>query len=178
MGTIRPTGRRRRRRWMARGALALVVVALAINAAIPRFDCPPRPGADESAAIGRLQGIYVAERDFIAARAIDLDGDGRGEPGTFEELAGVKPLRGGGERLAVPLLSPSFSRVEESCVRVCGYLFHLELFAAPSDTGAIATEFRVDARPDPKGSTGRRLFYVDGRGIVMEKRGGDAWRPV
>lgn len=169
---------RPRRIWTHRGVAMLVVLALALYAAIPRFDDKPRPCADESAAIAHLRNVFEAEREFIAARCIDLDGDGRGEPGTFEELAGVKPLRGGGGRVAVPFLSDSFAHVENGGVRICGYLYCLELFPDPGARSSVATEFRADARPDPKGSTGSRLFFIDGRGVVMEKRGADAWRPV
>lgn len=168
---------RPRRSWSRRGATLLVLAALAVYAAIPRFDDGPRPEADETGAIARLRNIFDAERDFIAGRWIDVDGDGRGEPGTFEELAGAKPLRGGG-RLLTPLLSQTYSHVEDGCVRTCGYVFHLELFPAVDAASSVATEFRVDARPDPKGSTGHRIFFVDRRGIVMQKRGAEEWRPV
>jgi hypothetical protein len=168
---------RPRRSWSRRGATLLVLAALAVYAAIPRFDEAPRPGAEETAAIARLRTIFNAERDFIEGRWIDRDGDGRGEPGTFEELAGAKPLRGGG-RLFTPLLSSTYARVEDGCVRSCGYLFHLELFPAAAAASSVATEFRVDARPDPDGSNGHRLFFVDRRGVVMQKIGAGEWQPV
>jgi hypothetical protein len=170
--------RRTRRRWVGRGVALFVIAAFAAYAAIPDLDGPPRPGADASAAISRLRNIHSAEMEFIAARAIDLDGDGRGEPGTLEELTGVKPLRGGGDRLAVPLLFPFFHHVEEGCVLSCGYLFRLELFADPAASSSVATQFRVDAWPDPKTGHGDRRFMIDGGGVVMEKRGRDGWRPV
>lgn len=182
MGTIRRLRRRIRRRirrpWVERGFALFVIVAFAAYAAIPNLDGGVRPGANATAAIARLRNIWSAETDFIAARAIDLDGDGRGEPGTFEELAGVKPLRGGGDPLKVPLLSSTFTHVEEGSILACGYLFHLELFADPAAASPVATQFRADAWPDPKTGHGDRRFYVDGDGVVMEKRGRDVWRPV
>jgi hypothetical protein len=143
--------------------------------AVPRFNDGPRRFADETTAFARLKQIYAAERQFMAAKAIDRDGDGRGEAGYFAELAGATPLRGGGGPLETPLLPPIFARCADGVVRTCGYDFELKLptadgrwvgVAEAAAVGVDASEenFRVDAWPDAVNGTGGRSFFIDARG--------------
>ena len=171
-----------------RSLAAAAILLFAFWAAVPRFDDRPRRKADESTAFARLKSIFEAEKQFMAARAIDRDGDGRGEAGFLGELAGVGPLRGGG-RLETPLLSPIFACFADGVVRTCGYEFEVKLptadgrrvgvaAAAAVDVDASEVDFRVDAWPDPLNGSGGRLFFIDGRGEVMARRGDEPWSVV
>ncbi|MBL8901161.1 MAG: hypothetical protein JNM84_26275 [Planctomycetes bacterium] len=86
----------------------------------------------ERAAIATLKNIASAQAQLQASGAIDVDGDGAGEYGTFAELSGACTLRGATNTLNPPVLSAAFRRVQRGAVERAGYFFAIFL---PDATG-------------------------------------------
>lgn len=165
--------------------LAAVVTAMIClwMLAVPDFDAGPRPQANENAAIATLQSIHTAQRRFVDARAIDRDGDGKGEAGFFGELAAAAPVRGG-ERLGKPMLPSVFGQLKQGRAHRSGYWFELYLpvgdgswvvegLATEPDADASERDWAVCAWPDGSDDHDRRAFLLDGQGRVWACGNGD-----
>ncbi|MBK8976137.1 MAG: hypothetical protein IPM29_09435 [Planctomycetes bacterium] len=145
-----------------------------------------RTNANESAAIATLKNISSAQAQCQASGVIDVNGNGAGEYGSFAELAGVAPIRGGDgrERISPPVLSASLGRVTEGVVVRSGYVFRMFLplscdgrWVAEANDGG-SERLGVDpasaevlwcayAWPVSYGESGSRAFFVDASGDVL-----------
>ena len=137
---------------------------------------------NEQAAIATLKNIGSGQAQCQASSIIDVNGNGRGEYGTFAELTGRDVVRGGKFAMSPPVLSTSFQRVERGAVQRSGYCFCIflpgkdgapvaELAGGGPDVGAIdaaraETEWCVYAWPIEAGVTGQRVFLIDQSGDV------------
>jgi hypothetical protein len=155
------------------GGLALLWLLL-----VPNFGgggC--RLNANESAAIATLKNIHSGQTQFRDHKAIDTDGDGKGEFGWFAELSGGAPLRGSRDDLPLltPVLSTAFQRVVAGTVQRSGYHFQMWLpgpegtwrhegETGPVDAAAAASAYRCAAWPNE--GAGKRAFFGDEQGAV------------
>lgn len=103
----------------------------------------------ERDALTELRTLRAAQLAFRDARALDADGDGRGEFGDFAALAGR------------PGVSTEFRKVLESGeVRRFGYCFRLY---QPVGVDPREIDYLVYAWPEAHGRTGVRAFVLEGR---------------
>jgi len=98
-----------------------------------------------------MRNICSAQTQFRALAAADVDGDGVGEFGAFQELSSGKPVRGRGALLDPSRLSRAFRDVEPSGIlRRSGFCYRLYLPApegvATHEVGEQKTAF--DLLPD------------------------------
>ncbi len=117
--------------------IVVAIIAIIASVAIPRL-MAARLSANESAAISTLRSLTSAQAQVQSSGAIDTDGDGAGEYGSFAELAGTFPCRvsnagapGAGtvgtDELNPPVLSAAFGNVVASQVQRSGYVFQMYL---------------------------------------------------
>lgn len=141
-----------------------------------------RMKANEAAAIGTLRSLVSAQAQFQRACEVDQDGDGTGEYGFLQELAGITFLRGKQKALEYGYLSKSIGMVNErGVVSKSGYYFCCYL---PGKDKAILEKlgqqevnqdaansqenyFIVYAWPIEYGKTGNRAFAVNQAGEVV-----------
>jgi hypothetical protein len=163
---------------------ALTIAILGTVAIVrPCGHCCPRIHANESAAIATCRNIASAQMQFQCTLAVDLDGDGRGEAGTFREMSGYSILRRGAGpwRLDPPVLSGAFKHPSpEGEVTRSEYFFRILLPDGQggwivADTSALARA-NVDAseehwcayaRPSEFREGQTRTFFVDESGEVL-----------
>lgn len=96
---------------------------------------PPRHGhGNDTAAMATLRNLSNVQAEFSASRAVDLDGDGVGEFGSFQELTASSGLRTDpaagvrGGPLKPAMLSPSLASVDaQGTVTKAGYRFRILL---------------------------------------------------
>jgi hypothetical protein len=147
-----------------------------------RFMRPRSCGGNEVSAISTLRNVSSSQEQFRAACAVDEDGDGRGEYGTFVEMAGGEPLRGRDDVLSPPVLSGAFkTRTPQGEVSRSGYRFLLRLAAKDGsfvtdtcrgsatglvDPDAAEAHWRCYAWPATYDVSGLRTFFIDERGDV------------
>lgn len=182
--------------------LGTALILLVATAAVPFLSDGAR--TSETSAIGTLRSIASAEQAFRRACYVDMDGDGKGEFGTFRELSAGAPLRAhlGRQLLDPPLLSPSFHAVDvNGCVERSGFAFRLYL---PARDGTWVCADRNDRKVSVDGAESRfrafawplrrterydRVFCVDESGAVRATREPvepatlhattlEGWRPV
>ena len=134
-------------------------------------------GGNETSAISTLRNISSSQEQFRHAGAVDEDGDGLGEFGTFADLSGGKAPRGRDAVLSPPVLSGAF--------RTCSLLgevtrsgYHIRLWlpakdgsfvsegrrnvgAGVLDADAAETRWRVYAWPSAYDVSANRTFYID-----------------
>ena len=172
--------------------LMIVVAIIAIIAAIavPNL-LSSRLAANEANAIAALRNLVSAQAQFQTTGAVDDDGDGAGEYGTFGEMSGLTALntRPGGLGLAgtlePPILGATFQNVDATGrVDKSGYLFLMFLPDAanaaiaelagggPGAVSADACEFlwACYAYPKDVGTTGNRAFFVNQRGEIYQTK--------
>lgn len=168
--------------------LMIVVAILAIIAAlaVPNL-LSARLAANDNNAITTLRNLVNAQATFLSQAAIDADGDGGGEYGTFAELAGLVPLnlRGPGSPLPLdpPILSPSaYAADAQGRVQKSGFFFQIFL----GDANAQGLPEIAGGGPDPAvdpdraeamwscyawpispGTSGNRSYFVDHRGQIF-----------
>ena len=111
--------------------VAGILILAAIAAVLPvSWNDHPRLHANETAAIANLRNAASAQSMFVAARAVDVDGDGAFEYGTFRELSGAGDLRADPARgrLDPPMLSGAFKFPDSNGVITrSGYCFRILL---------------------------------------------------
>ncbi len=165
------------------GALVLAAGAVAFLWIRATRTAHSHVSVNEAAAIATLWNLAACEEQFRSARIVDVDGDGRGEFGFFEEMtgaAGPRTSAEGGSRgtpLECPLLSPAMApRPGNVPVEKAGYLFRVWLpgtpgeassetgaglpFALPVDTDLAEEHWCACAWPATDAS-GARVFFVD-----------------
>ena len=136
---------------------------------------------NESAAIATLKNISSAQAQCQAMGIIDVNQNGAGEYGTFAELTGRDPVRGGAKPIVPPVLSVAFAKIEAGVATRSGYHFRLflpakdgtalpELDRGGPDAGVDAaqseTVWCLYAWPVEPGSSGQRAFFIDQSGDV------------
>lgn len=184
-GTVFASIRRPVLRWS--GPTLSVLLALGLGAwllppsslIVSRIDC------GESAAIATLKNLHWAQQEFAARAAVDCDGDGHGEYGTFAELNGTADLRHptGSDRpphrLVPPVLGTWAATAQAGRVTSSGYCFQVWLTAGDGrwrgdGTGGDAVTRRWCAYAWPAGEgRSRRVFFVDDQGDVYASANGD-----
>ena len=170
--------------------LMIVVAVISIIAAIaiPNL-LAARVNANEAAAISALRNISTAQAQLQAACRIDVDQDGIGEFGHFQDLTGVNgyrrdPLRQQlGPRARNVPLSSSFARDDGNGVRAnSGYRFRIHMPRAdqgaiwergngqrlpyPVDTDFAETMWCAYAWPESPHSSERRVFFLNHEGLL------------
>jgi len=138
---------------------------------------------NESAAIATLKNISSAQAQCQASGAIDANGNGSGEYGTFAELTGRDVVRGGDKAINPPVLSTAFRKVDNGVVVRSGYCFRIwlpgkdgvpigeapkgGLAVADVDAGRAETTWCLYAWPVEAGVSGQRAFLMDQSGDVL-----------
>jgi hypothetical protein len=174
---------------MPRPAFQRVLTGLALAAATaPAVADDARIVENEAAAVATLRAVAVAQAQFQASGAVDLDVDEVGEFGMFRELSGVS-LRwspdgtGYGPPLDPPLLPSEFATMTTwSEVRDGGYLFKMFLPGAAGSavgetwgnyafSGSVSSDLAETtwccyAWPVRYGRTGLRTFFVNQAGRI------------
>jgi prepilin-type N-terminal cleavage/methylation domain-containing protein len=169
-------------------AIAVVIVGVAASVAVPAA-MNRSILANEASAIVALRDIATAQERFKAAKYVDVNGDGVGEYGLFRELSGAVGVRTNadaatvGGKLDSPLLPPGFRRFNRNSeVRRAGYLFNMFLpsvvgigtpevsvgpLAGALDSKLAATYWCCYARPQKRGVTGDRTFFINQTGDIV-----------
>ncbi len=175
--------------------LMIVVAIIAIIAAIaiPNL-LSARLNANETSAISTLRTIGSSQAQFQTSAKADVDNDGTGEFGMFQELSGAIAVRTasdgtsvGGSVLNPTNLSGAFRTVNANAeVSRSGYLFKMFLpgkggaavgegvgaaLARDSvvDTDLAETTWCCYAWPVQYGKTGNRTFFVNQAGDITCK---------
>lgn len=141
-----------------------------------------RLAANEAAVIAMMRAISTAQFQFKSSGELDSNNDFGYEYGTLGELAAIDDLRGTGAKLARNLLSRGSAEVDAiGWSTHHGYHFCLYLPDAsgaglagiPSNNGSFDPEMAKNywtcvAWPTTAGSTGRRAFFVNQQGQVLQ----------
>jgi len=157
-----------------------------------------KKSSNETVAIATLRNLCSAQAQMQASGKIDADQDGIGEHGTFLEMTGSVGVRKGqdftsqGGKMEPPILSKALSEVgPDGVVRKSGYCFRIFLPDTEKrsgfvhETGPAATvgvkggtgKVLVDlsettwcayAWPEKIGDSGRRVFFINQSGDVMQ----------
>ena len=167
----------------------LSILGLAVAAEFTDLGCGGF-ASNGTAAIATLRNLASCEIQFRAAAKVDVDGDGRGEYGTFGEMTGAVGLRTDaagrtrGEVLRPAILSPALANVSaEGIVTKSGYCFRIflparggsahegkrgEAFSAPVDVDAAEDRWCAYAWPVKRDSGPHRAFTVGPSGDVLQ----------
>ena len=162
--------------------LMIVVAIIAVIAAIavPNL-LVAKSSANESAAIAAMRQLVTCQAQVLNQRFVDMDGDGRGEFAFFGELAGsLSPRGGAGGVMTPPLLSHSFSNVQNGRISRQGYHFMIYLPDAAGigleelsntyasvDADLAEENWCCYAWPANRGTTGRRVFFANQSGELL-----------
>lgn len=161
--------------------IVTTVFGVLASVAVPNL-LSSRLAANEAAVIATMRAISTAQFQFISAAELDSNNDFGYEYGTLGELAAIDNLRGTGEKLARNLLSTGSAQVDNvGWATHHGYHFCLYLPSAsgvgvvgmPANSGSIDAEqsqrfWTCVAWPTTVGSTGRRAFFVNQQGQVLQ----------
>ena len=151
--------------------IVVAIIAIIASVAIPRL-MAARLSANESAAVSTLRSMTSAQAQVQSSGAIDSDGDGAGEYGSFGEMAGATPCRisaGGApaagaapaDILNPAVLSAAFGNVNATSQVVrSGYVFQIYL---PGTAGTPANPLAED----PTGGFGAGAFPDPDNGEVL-----------
>ncbi len=170
--------------------IVIAIIAIIAAIAIPNL-LSARVSANESNAISTLRNLVSAQAQFQSSGAMDEDGDGTGEYGSFGELSGAVNLQrnsvGVAARLNPPILPATFQVIDgNGRAQKSGYLFLMYL---PDNAGAgvpeVVTTGGAGATVDPNtceavwccyawpvtpGTTGNRAFFVNQRGEILQTK--------
>jgi len=164
--------------------IVVAIIAIIASIAIPNL-LSARLNANEAAAISTLRNVVSAQAQIQSQAAIDEDGDGIGEHGSFAEMAGSVALRSTGANLSPPVLSGALGIVDgNGYVNKAGYYFAMYLpdnagDPQPEDANGGITAGNVDpdlcentwacfAWPVNLGNTGNRTFMVNQSGDLLQ----------
>ncbi len=140
--------------------------------------------ANETSAMATLKMICAAQEQFRATVAVDQDGNGEGEYGFLQELAGTAAFRGNKEgKKADPPFLPQYMGFCDPSGRIVrnGYFFAVylpgESSAAASGSDVPAADAKSAARQEQAycvyawpiiyGNTGRRTFFMNQSGQIF-----------
>jgi len=146
-----------------------------------------RRNANEAAAIATLKNISSAQAQCQASGVIDVNGNGAGEYGSFAELAGAVAVRSGSSKIAPPVLSSAFAKVDgDGIVTRSGYHFRIYLPDVKSrgvhENGLSVTGVDPNlaevlwccyAWPTAAGDSGNRAFFINQAGDVLACKNAD-----
>ncbi len=124
---------------------SIIVIIAAI--ALPRL-MRARLNSNESSAVGGLRTFSSAQTNFQGSATIDVDGDGTGEYGTFQQLTFATPQ----------FIDNSLGSGQKN-----GYFFFATIPPNPNDAEIM---WEATAYPIAKGITGNRSFYIDESGVL------------
>ncbi len=150
-------------------------------------------GGNETSAIATLRNLTSAQSQFQAWGGADVDDDGVGEFGLFQELSGAVGVRvtpegrfAGTSPMNPPVLSGAFRTVDGlGRVRRSGYFYQVFLVAPGGgtlterragtvgflrtsvDTDAAETTWCAYAWPTKHGRSGNRTFFVNEVGDIF-----------
>jgi hypothetical protein len=170
--------------------VVVAIIAIIASIAIPNL-IAARMTANESAAIATMKNLGSSQAQLQASAVIDANGNGAGEYGYFQELAGVRNVKTGspatGEgvnRVIPPTLSGAFGRLDANGrVLRSGYYFEMYLpgvdaawldeapvtAAYPAvEAGWAEVTWAVYAWPASFGSSGKRAFFCNQAGEVLQ----------
>ncbi len=140
--------------------------------------------AYETAAMGTLKSVCTAQEQFRMAVCVDQDGNGQGEYGFFQELAGTAGLRGNKEGKSLsesPYIPAAMGYLDEKGrIYRNGYYFKIYLPGAESAAVPGISLPDPDAKAAPRqeqawciyawpvqyGVTGRRTFFMNQSGRI------------
>lgn len=123
-----------------------IIVIIAVLA-VPRL-MRARVNSNESSAIGGLRTFSSAQTNFQGSATIDVDVDGTGEYGNFQQLT---------------LATPQFIDNSLGSGQKNGYFFFATIPPNPNDAEIM---WEATAYPIGKGITGNRSFYIDESGVL------------
>ena len=125
-------------------------------AAVPALEKSAARAAtqNEMRVIAVLRNLASWQAQFQSARILDADADGRGEYGSFADLAGTKP----------PLIRGELARGTSLRAVHSGYVFRMDL-SEDSETRELT--FACYAWPVEYGKTGHRAFFVNELGELL-----------
>jgi prepilin-type N-terminal cleavage/methylation domain-containing protein len=172
--------------------LMIVVAIIAIIAAIaiPGL-LRARIASNETACIGTLRTLSTSEAQFQSAAIVDQDGDGTGEFGWLQELAGTTGFRDDAGGLVATPTSPAFitsvlgttAAANAGIAGKSGYSFQVWLptdagpatpedvgpptFTVPDDANNQEVRFCCYGWPSSLGNSGNRAFVVSQQGEVF-----------
>ena len=174
--------------------LMIVVAIIAIIAAIaiPNL-LSARLNANETSAVSTLRNISSAQAQFQASAKCDVNNNGAGEFGTFQELSGGVSVRSAqdastvGTLLNPPVLSGAFRTINaDGEVARSGYLFQMMLpgalgaavqekqatggknyLSAACDPVLVETSWCCYAWPASYATSGNRTFFVNQTGDIV-----------
>jgi len=166
--------------------IVTALIAVIASIAVPNL-LSSKLVSNETAAIATMRAISSAQFQFQTSSTLDLNSDGGSEFGTLRELGGLDPLRGTGAPLKIGLLSKSAALTDATGgVTLKGYRFRMFLPAADGSgvaaIGANAAQFdpalsqrywTCVAWPVVQGKSGKRAFFINQQGVLLEARGTD-----
>jgi len=161
--------------------IVTTVVGVIAGVAVPNL-LSSRLAANEAAVIATMRAVSTAQFQFKSAGELDANGDFGYEYATLGELAAIDDLRGTGQRLERNLLSQGSADVNAvGWATHHGYHFCLYLpdSAGVGVAGMPANNGTIDAGqaqrfwtclawPTKVGGTGRRAFFVNQQGQVLQ----------
>lgn len=161
--------------------IVMTVIGVLAGMAVPNL-LSSRLSANEAAVIATMRAISTAEYQFHSAAELDVNGDGGFEFGTLGELAALDNLRGKNVKLARNLLSAGTAGVD-ALGWVTHHGFHFCLYLPDASgvgvPGIVDNDSVIDpvqshrywtciAWPVIAGGTGRRAFFVNQQGQVLQ----------
>ena len=184
------------RGWGSLALLSFLLLAIGAAVAIPDMGCGSKLSSNTTAAIARMRNLVSAQERFREFAGCDLDGDGKGEYGTFAEMTGSAGIRADataarrGAPLSEPVLSPALSNLDgEGIVTKSGYAFRVFLpargggaiheaqatahLARPIDPDAAETAFCAYAWPVAANAQDPRVLFVSAKGDVYATANAD-----
>lgn len=161
--------------------IVTAVFGVLATVAVPNL-LSSRVAANEAAVIATLRAISTAQFQFKSAAELDSNNDFGYEYATLGELAAIDELRGTGMVLSRNLLSTGSAQVDamgwatHHGYHLCLYLpsaSGVGVAGIPANNGTInavqAERFwTCVAWPTTAGSTGRRSFFVNQQGQVLQ----------
>lgn len=161
--------------------IVMAVLGVLAGVAVPNL-LSSRLAANEAAVIATMRAISTAQFQFHSAGELDVNGDAGFEFATLGELAALDELRGSGVKLTRNLLSAGVAKVD-----VLGWAthhgFHFCLYLPDASgvgvPGMLGNDSLIDpvqahrywtcvAWPVIAGSTGRRTFFMNQQGQVLQ----------
>jgi prepilin-type N-terminal cleavage/methylation domain-containing protein len=163
--------------------IVTTVLGVLAGVAVPNL-LSSRLAANEAAVIATMRAVSTAQFQFQSSGDLDTNHDSGFEYGTFGELGGIDSLRGTNTPIVRNLLSKGSAEADANgWVTHHGYHFVLYLPDA-SGLGVVgmpANESQLDpvmghrywtcvAWPTSAGVTGRRAFFVNQQGQVLQTK--------
>lgn len=161
--------------------IVTTVFGVLAGVAVPNL-LSSRLAANEAAVIATMRAISTAQFQFQSSGELDVNRDTGFEFGTFGELSALDELRGTGTKVTRNLLSTGSAKVDavgwatHHGFHFCLYLpdaSGVGLPGMPANSGAIDPRLAHGfwtclAWPVEVGTTGRRAFFVNQQGQVLQ----------